>query len=311
MNDFHVYLHRKATNGEIFYVGKGKGRRAYDMTTRNNLWSKVKNKYGIIVEVYAEGLQEWYAYELENLLITGYGKICDGTGILSNILDGHEYRYESKHGSNAPYAKKGKHLFRRLKDNKLFFGTRKEFEEKYNLSSTPLFVENTLSSKGWILDDKLLQSKIAKIEMREEGVDAWLRDTSLYTFFNLETKELLKCTKLYFYELGKLGSNQIDKLFLRARGGDIGRIINGWAVLGITPQEDIDAAMLRINITGSLSAKNVDTNTYKFTNIYTNEIYIGYRYKFVEYTGVNRNNLSSVINGSRKHVNGWTFTGVI
>jgi len=82
-------------------------------------------------------------------------------------------------------------------------------------------------------------------------------------------------------------------------------------VANLSAAQNNGAAMLRINITGSLSAKNVDTNTYKFTNIYTNEIYIGYRYKFVEYTGVNRNNLSSVINGSRKHVNGWTFTGVI
>lgn len=28
MTDFYVYIHRKATDGEIFYVGKGQGNRA-------------------------------------------------------------------------------------------------------------------------------------------------------------------------------------------------------------------------------------------------------------------------------------------
>lgn len=311
MNDFCVYLHRKATNGEIFYVGKGKGRRPYDLSVRNNLWKKIKDKYGVVVEIYAEGLQEWYAYELENLLITGYGKICNNTGILSNILDGHEDRYNSRHGSNSPYAKKGEHNFRRLVDDETFFGTRIKFKEKYNINSSTLFLNNSLSNKGWILDDKLLQSEITQLELKEFGIDSWLRDISLYTFFNVETKEVLKCTKLYFYELGKLQSNQINKLFIRSKGKESGRLLNGWAVLGITPQEDINAASLRVNITGSLLAKNVDTNIYKFVNIYSGETYTGYRYKFVEYTNINKNNLSSVIKGNRKHVNGWIFIGVI
>lgn len=311
MNDFCVYLHRKATNGEIFYVGKGKGRRPYDLSVRNNLWKKIKDKYGVVVEIYAEGLQEWYAYELENLLITGYGKICNNTGILSNILDGHEDRYNSRHGSNSPYAKKGIYTFRRLCDNEVFVGTRTKFEEKYNIRSRPLFVTNIVSNKGWILEDKLLQSEITQLEMRELGIDPWLRDTDLYTFFNVETKEILKCTKFYFYQLGKLQSKQIRKLFFRAGGKEAGRLLKGWAILGITPNSDIESALLRVEITGNLVAKNVDKTIYKFTNILTNEIYIGYRYKFAKHIGITVNRLTSLLNSSTQQIDGWTFDGTV
>lgn len=311
MNDFCVYLHRKATNGEIFYVGKGKGRRPYDLSVRNNLWKKIKDKYGIIVEVYMDGLQEWYAYELEHSLIIGYGKICDGTGILSNILDGHEDRYESKHGSNSPYAKKGDYTFRRLKDNEVFIGTRTKFEEKYNIRSSPLFRINNYYTNGWILEDKLFPSEIAQLEMREAGIDPWLRDANLYLFFNVETKEILKCTKLYFYQLGKLQSNQIKKLFIRAGGKEEGRLLKGWAILGITPKSYIDSALLRVEITGSLIAKNVDKTIYKFTNEISGEVYVGYRYKFSKHIGVTVNRITSLLNSSTKSINGWVFNGVV
>lgn len=34
-NNFYVYIHVKPHNGEIFYVGKGKGKRAYYKHSRN------------------------------------------------------------------------------------------------------------------------------------------------------------------------------------------------------------------------------------------------------------------------------------
>lgn len=87
MKDYYVYLHRKATDGEVFYVGKGRGRRAYLMDSRSDFHKRVVSKYGVKVEIVEDHLQEWYAYELEQNLISYYGKRIDGTGSLVNILD--------------------------------------------------------------------------------------------------------------------------------------------------------------------------------------------------------------------------------
>lgn len=86
--DFCVYLHRKKTNNEIFYVGKGKKHRPYQKSSRNAFWRSVVSKHGYIVEIVESGLQEWYALELETDLINLYGKRQDGDGILVNLADG-------------------------------------------------------------------------------------------------------------------------------------------------------------------------------------------------------------------------------
>lgn len=78
--EFYVYLHRKATTGKVFYVGKGHGNRAFEKR-RNNHWKNTVAKHGYTVEFYATGLQEWYAFELEKELIAYYGRenICNLT----------------------------------------------------------------------------------------------------------------------------------------------------------------------------------------------------------------------------------------
>lgn len=83
--DFYVYLHRKATTGEVFYVGKGKGDRALSIKHRNSRWNRTQKKHGLIVEIAQDGLQEWAAFELEKDLIALYGREN-----LSNMTDGGE-----------------------------------------------------------------------------------------------------------------------------------------------------------------------------------------------------------------------------
>lgn len=82
MKDFYVYLHSRKTDGKIFYVGKGRGKRAFEKNGRRNFyWNRVVEKHGYTVEIYLDGLQEWYAFELEKELIAYYGrdKLTNGT----------------------------------------------------------------------------------------------------------------------------------------------------------------------------------------------------------------------------------------
>ncbi len=81
MKDFYVYLHRRLTDGKVFYVGKGRRSRSTRQSTRSKHWLNIVNKHGFYVEFYATGLQEWYAFELEIQLIAYYGRenLCNYT----------------------------------------------------------------------------------------------------------------------------------------------------------------------------------------------------------------------------------------
>lgn len=90
--DFYVYTHHKATTGEIFYVGKGQGRRAWDAAKnkRTAWWHSVARKHGVRVEIAQDGLQEWAAFELEQELIALHGRQDQNNGPLVNLSDGGE-----------------------------------------------------------------------------------------------------------------------------------------------------------------------------------------------------------------------------
>ena len=79
----YVYLHRRATDGSIFYVGKGKGRRAWSHQGRNPWWNRIVAKHGFYSEIIASSLPEKCALTLERINIRILGR--DG---LANLVDG-------------------------------------------------------------------------------------------------------------------------------------------------------------------------------------------------------------------------------
>lgn len=81
--DYYVYLHRRATDGRVFYVGKGFGRRCKSKAGRSDYWHRIVAKHGLTIELVEVGLQEWFAFELEAELIALYGRSS-----LCNLTDG-------------------------------------------------------------------------------------------------------------------------------------------------------------------------------------------------------------------------------
>jgi hypothetical protein len=80
---FYVYLHRRATDGTVFYVGKGTNGRATAHSSRNLHWRNIVAKHGLVVEYVAVDVLEWYALERERELIAYYGREN-----LCNLTDG-------------------------------------------------------------------------------------------------------------------------------------------------------------------------------------------------------------------------------
>lgn len=78
---FYVYIHKKQTNGQPFYVGKGCGRRAWRETGRSQYWQRVRKKCGLIVEIYACCLTNEQAIDVEKKLIKKIGRnnLCNHT----------------------------------------------------------------------------------------------------------------------------------------------------------------------------------------------------------------------------------------
>jgi hypothetical protein len=85
---FYVYAHyNNDTNEFPFYIGKGKGSRAYNKTQRSELW-KEKASNGLLVKILKDNLTENEAYDLEIKLIKQYGRILYENGTLVNIAPG-------------------------------------------------------------------------------------------------------------------------------------------------------------------------------------------------------------------------------
>jgi hypothetical protein len=85
---FYVYVHRYASGpkqGEVFYVGKGKGKRQFSMSGRSCFWKNIADKNGFTSEIVMRFDSEACAFSFERALIKYYGrrKLC-------NLTDGGE-----------------------------------------------------------------------------------------------------------------------------------------------------------------------------------------------------------------------------
>lgn len=87
-NEYYVYLHRRATDNKVFYVGKGKGKRAHVKTRRNKYWNNTVSKHGIIIQIVYDGLSEQEAFDLEIDTIKEMKYHFEST--LCNLTDGGE-----------------------------------------------------------------------------------------------------------------------------------------------------------------------------------------------------------------------------
>ncbi len=84
-----VYRHHRLDKNEVFYVGIGnKEARAFDMINRNHIWKGIKSRSEVQVEIVARDLSWELACELEQLMISEYGRIDLHSGTLANLTDG-------------------------------------------------------------------------------------------------------------------------------------------------------------------------------------------------------------------------------
>lgn len=72
-NIYYIYFHINPLTNKVFYIGKGKLKRAFDKRKRSDHWNRVVNKYGYIVDIVHSNISEEKAFELEIMYIKRFG----------------------------------------------------------------------------------------------------------------------------------------------------------------------------------------------------------------------------------------------
>ena len=83
--EYYVYSHHRKTDGTVFYIGKGKGKRHEETRNRNNHWKNIAKKNGFFSKIIKSNLSEEEAFMLE---IERIAK--EGLENLANITAGGE-----------------------------------------------------------------------------------------------------------------------------------------------------------------------------------------------------------------------------
>ncbi len=103
----YVYVHVRETTGHVFYVGKGKKKRAWTKETRNKYWHRIVNSEGYAVYVLASNMSDADACDLEIRLIAAYKAIGMAEANLTNGGEGSSgYVYTDDHRRNLSAAMK-------------------------------------------------------------------------------------------------------------------------------------------------------------------------------------------------------------
>lgn len=84
---FYTYMHCRKTDGKVFYIGKGKGKRAWQRHGRSQRWHRTAAKHGFDIHVCAKWASESDALAHEIFLIDTFRHLEHP---LTNLTDGGE-----------------------------------------------------------------------------------------------------------------------------------------------------------------------------------------------------------------------------
>lgn len=145
---YYVYLHIKSSNGEPFYVGKGKANRVTSTHGRNKFWHNIVNKYGYDIIFLDKNLSPEKAIELETYWIERIGRRDLGNGTLVNLTNG------------------GDGTAGRKVDRSYYKGENNPFYGKTHSEDTKEKIRESNKRRVWSEESKLkrLESSIVKTE---------------------------------------------------------------------------------------------------------------------------------------------------
>lgn len=293
---FYVYVHRKKTNGEVFYVGKGSNSRCKIKANKSDFWNKIVKKHGYYVDIVVQDIQEWYAFELERELIALYGRRDRGEGSLVNLTDGGEgtsgwiVSDEIKKrvslrmkGSKHPNASSVIYEVVQVSTGEYHKGTLLYFKENFNLLLFSLIRDKCKSLNGWALRSVFESLGKDVLLNPQSGLRHNSADKNIHSFTNLLSNQTVNMTRFDFANTYKIN---INSMFTKK----VGYVVDHWC---LTKNKEVAVVNSKFNYT-----------QYKFMK--NDEVFEGTRYQFHQQYGINPNKLF-VKNRTAKSVHGWSL----
>lgn len=225
---FYVYVHKKADNGEIFYVGKGTGHRYKSPNSRSDYWKNVKNKHGFFPEIVFDNMSEEDSLDCEKKLISYYREEFS----LVNLTDGGEGLSGFTHSESV-----------KLKMSQARKGVKKSKEMREKLSASTVgksYSEETIrkmstSKIGKKHSDetkkKISSSLLGKIKSEVSKTKCSLSNSDNRVYVFEHSSGLVEiCTRNEMCSKYKINKNTLKNLFSSnpksAKGWSLGRIGN-------------------------------------------------------------------------------------
>jgi NUMOD3 motif len=214
---FYVYEYIRPDTGDVFYVGKGKGRRAFKLRRRRgryyvNVIAKLERLgLGVEIRIVKSGLSERQAFKLEQKLIAFYGRYDLRKGPLANCTVGGEGV------AGWPRSKKWRRkLSKRMQGNQYAVGLRHSDEVKANLSKLHKTLQaNGGYTKGRVFtDENRAKLREARARWTPEQQQSWRERVSEQMRGNAHTLG----HKLTDEHKAKISASQKGKPKLKLRG---------------------------------------------------------------------------------------------
>jgi len=177
----YVYGHYKADTGELFYIGKGTGDRAWQHRSRNAHWVSVVKKHGLVVKVLEDGLTDDIAYNRERELIAEVGldalvNMTEGgdgftSAIAKQLWQTEDFKQKQRNGIRTKFqdeAFRQSHANRQSqkKNNPVFREKCKQaFEERCN---TPEWRQNQKTAAALKRNNPVFSKKMTAIANRRK-----------------------------------------------------------------------------------------------------------------------------------------------
>lgn len=231
MKKFYVYLHLRKTDGKVFYVGKGQGRRKYSYNDRSDWWKRVVEKHGYTIEIAQDKMMEPESFLLEMWLIAKFRH--EGQPLV-NLTDGgdgptgKEVSEETKEklrkynvGEKSCRYDSTIYEFKN-KDGRSFTGTRYQLRTQYDVNEngiTNLIAGRRKTTYGWYLNGVDISSK----HMR--GDSHYAIDKTIRTFIHKDGY-IFSGTQYEFYKSNGLRQSCVNGMVRGKR-----KSVKGWRIV--------------------------------------------------------------------------------
>ncbi len=191
MSNFYVYFHYRLSDNILFYIGKGKGRRAYVSTKRNKHWKNTVEKHGFRIEFVDTGLSEEDAFDLECFCISFFRDKAK----LTNMTTGGEGFSGGKHSIESK--------------SKIVEALRKRVVSEETRSKLSRINTGKKLSQSHI--EKLVKVKLGK----NKGLLNPFSDKTKHKFIRVSDNFSVYCTRAELCEQFNLTSDHVKKLFAK------------------------------------------------------------------------------------------------